>query len=113
MKICPVGAELFQADRRTYKGNFVTAHKNGPVTATIDLLLRIIIIIIIITSISAPKTTPLCIQNLPKSLNPKVNGLDHKDEKRMTPYLHYHFTNSCHGVWHKSKPSEHTDPYRS
>jgi len=100
MKIYPVGAELFHADGRADKGNFVTVPKNGPVTATIDLLLLriIIIIIIIITSNSFPKPTPQCIQNLPKSLNPKLNGLDHEVDKRMTPYLHYHFTTSCHGV---------------
>ena len=86
---------------RTYKCNFVTPPKNGPVTATIDLLLLciiIIIIIIIVTSTSAPKRTPHCIQNLPKSLNPKVNGLDHEDEKHMVPYLHCHFKTSCRGA---------------
>jgi len=78
----------------------VTAPKNGPVTATIDLLLLriIIIVIIIITSNYAPKPTPQSIQNLPKSLNPEVNVLDQEEDKRMTPYLHQHFTTSCHGV---------------
>jgi hypothetical protein len=78
-----------RTDGRTDKGNFVTAPKNGPVTATTDLLR--IIITIIITSNSAPKHTPHCIQNLPKSLTPKVNGFGHEENKCLTPYLHYHF----------------------
>jgi hypothetical protein len=97
MKICLVGADLFYTDGRGDKGNFVTAPKNGPVTATIDLLLlfRIIILITTITSNSAPKPPPHCTQNLPKSLNPKVNGLDHEEDKRISPYLHYNFITWC------------------
>ena len=77
--------------------NFVTVPKKWAVMAAIDHLIIIIIIITIIiiiitASTSAPKPTPPCIQNLPKSLNPKANRLDHEDDKHMAPYLHYHFT---------------------